>query len=377
MGMRWELRGGVLVEVEKSGSVRSGDPSAAASAPAPDVASGVCAVELFSPDEAAACSFSPLGAEVLRQLPHAAIPFVECGEAEAAGAVVMSPGAQRAAGARRFAFVLTARTLALVDASGLCPTFLKHLAAEKTAVETPAAVLCALLSAQLRDHPAKLSMVRDDIERLEEQILEGCTRVNRAMMMADTRRMLGLDAFYQGMSDLTDLLAEKGGSVVAPGDRAQLRMLSRQLDRLSTRLESLQDYSLQVHSLYQESIDVRQNNVMQWLTVVATIAMPLTFITGWYGMNFPHMMLIDAPWGYPFAVTLCVVVAALEIAFFHRRGWLAFGGATRRSRRSKRKDRPRRKARLAGSKRQPGHETPGKHAHAGAFAPHNDNDATD
>ena len=168
-----------------------------------------------------------------------------------------------------------------------------------------------------------------DIERLEEQILEGCTRVNRAMMMADTRRMLGLDAFYQGMSDLTDLLAEKGGSVVAPGDRAQLRMLSRQLDRLSTRLESLQDYSLQLNGLYQEEIDIRQNSVMQWLTVIATIFMPLTFITGWYGMNFPTMAMLQEPWGYPLVVAVCLVIAVAEIVCFHRRGWLHFGGRRR------------------------------------------------
>ena len=65
-------------------------------------------------------------------------------------------------------------------------------------------------------------------------------------------------------------------------DRARLAALARQVDRLTTRLESLQEFSLQVHSLYQEEIDLRQNSIMQWLTVVATIAMPLTFITSWY-----------------------------------------------------------------------------------------------
>ena len=112
---------------------------------------------------------------------------------------------------------------------------------------------------------------------------------------------------------------------MAPADRARLRSLARLLGRLAALLESLQDYSLQVHSLYQESIDVRQNNVMQWLTVVTTIVMPLTLVTGWYGMNFPHMALFDVPWGYFAVIVACVTIVAVEVAFFWHHGWLSFG----------------------------------------------------
>ena len=70
---------------------------------------------------------------------------------------------------------------------------------------------------------------------------------------------------------------------------------------------------------------MRQNNVMQWLTVVTTIVMPLTFVTGWYGMNFPHMALFDVPWGYAAVIVVCVAIVAIEVAFFWHHGWLSFG----------------------------------------------------
>ena len=37
---------------------------------------------------------------------------------------------------------------------------------------------------------------------------------------------------------------------------------------------------------------------MQFLTVVTTIFMPLTLITGWYGMNFSNMQELKMPYGY-------------------------------------------------------------------------------
>ena len=270
--------------------------------------------------------------EVLAQAEHAAVPFVEQVGKSAAGIVVLPAGAAKASTAVRFGFMLTERGLVLFDDRGVCEPVIARLAGGEVPVESPAAVLCVLLRAPLRDHPALLSRVRDDFEQIEERLLEGRTRVDRSRMISDARHMRGLDVFYQGISDLLDALANGGAAALDVDDRARFAVLARQVDRLATRLESLQEFSLQVHGMYQEEIDLRQNSIMQWLTVVATIAMPLTFITSWYGMNFRNMALINAEWGYPVAAALCLLVALGEIAVFHRRGWLKFRDGKRRRR---------------------------------------------
>ena len=247
------------------------------------------------------------------------MPFLERTSTGAAGLVVTPSGR------RRFGFILTPGELVLIDDGDVCATALGRAVEDRARLEGPVGALCALLRELLRDHPARLSRMREDFELMEQQVLEGRERPDRRKMMADSRRMLGLDTFYQGMSDLAADLAEDDSGLVTPADRARLRSLARLLGRLATRLESLQDYSLQVHGLYQESIDVRQNNVMQWLTVVTTIVMPLTFVTGWYGMNFPHMALFDVPWGYAAVIVVCVAIVAVEVAFFWHHGWLSFG----------------------------------------------------
>lgn len=276
-------------------------------------------VTLLRLEEARARTLSHTQREVLDQLEHAAMPFLERTSTGAAGLVVTPSGR------RRFGFILTPGELVLIDDGDVCATALGHAVEDRARVEGPAGALCALLRELLRDHPARLSRMHEDFELMEQQVLEGRERPDRRKMMADSRRMLGLDTFYQGMSDLAAELAEDDSGLVAPTDRARLRSLARLLGRLAARLESLQDYSLQVHSLYQESIDVRQNNVMQWLTVVTTIVMPLTFVTGWYGMNFPHMALFDVAWGYAAVIVVCVVIVAIEVAFFWHHGWLSFG----------------------------------------------------
>lgn len=267
--------------------------------------------------------------EVLRQLPHASVPFAERAPEGVVGLLALPAPERGGLAQARVLFVLGRDSLSLVGEPEACMRALGDLAEESVPVPHAASVLCELMHRTVRDHPAMLSEVRRDFELLEERLLEGRGRIDRALLMSDSRRLLGLDALYQGMSDMASELADEGDDLVGEADRQRFRALGRQLDRLSARLESLQDHSLQLHSLYQEGIDIRQNSVMQWLTVIATIFMPLTFITSWYGMNFPNMGMTRVPWGYVLVIAVCALVAALEVLFFHRRGWLHFGGGKR------------------------------------------------
>jgi len=73
---------------------------------------------------------------------------------------------------------------------------------------------------------------------------------------------------------------------------------------------------------YLSSLSNRLNEVMKVLTIIATIFMPLTFITGFYGMNFKHMPEFDWPWGYPFVWAVLLSSFAAMLLYFHRKKWI-------------------------------------------------------
>jgi len=66
----------------------------------------------------------------------------------------------------------------------------------------------------------------------------------------------------------------------------------------------------------------RMNDTMRWLTVVTTIFIPLSFLTGLYGMNFDAMPELHVVWGYPALLAVMGAVAGGQLVYFHRRGWL-------------------------------------------------------
>lgn len=65
----------------------------------------------------------------------------------------------------------------------------------------------------------------------------------------------------------------------------------------------------------------RLNEVMRVLTVISTIMLPLTFITGLYGMNFDHMPGLHWAYGYEAAWAFMISTAALVYFLLRRRGW--------------------------------------------------------
>jgi magnesium transporter len=66
----------------------------------------------------------------------------------------------------------------------------------------------------------------------------------------------------------------------------------------------------------------RLNEVMKVLTAVSTIILPMTLISGIYGMNFKEMPETNWAIGYPMALCLMVVAGSCTYWFYRSRGWL-------------------------------------------------------
>jgi magnesium transporter len=85
--------------------------------------------------------------------------------------------------------------------------------------------------------------------------------------------------------------------------------------------ESFREVLSNIFDIYQSSVANKMNEVMKVLTVIATIIMPMTLVSGIYGMNFEHMPELSWPWGYPFALGLMGLLAGGMLAYFRKKKW--------------------------------------------------------
>jgi magnesium transporter len=74
--------------------------------------------------------------------------------------------------------------------------------------------------------------------------------------------------------------------------------------------------------IYLSSVSNKMNEIMKVLTVIATVFIPITFITSLYGMNFTHMPELDWPFGYPLVWLIILITSGSLLMYFKRRDWL-------------------------------------------------------
>lgn len=86
-------------------------------------------------------------------------------------------------------------------------------------------------------------------------------------------------------------------------------------------LETYKDLTSSLLDIHMNTMNNRMNEVMKLLTIITTIFIPLSFISGLYGMNFEFMPELHSKWGYPAVLIFMALVSAGMIIYFKRKKW--------------------------------------------------------
>ncbi|APZ44537.1 magnesium and cobalt transport protein CorA [Acidihalobacter ferrooxydans] len=99
--------------------------------------------------------------------------------------------------------------------------------------------------------------------------------------------------------------------------------------QLMELMDTYRDVVSGLMDIYLSSVNNRLSDIMRTLTVISVVFIPLTFITGLYGMNFAAF--VTNPWtqpllrwkyGYPFVWFVMLMIVVGMLGFFKRRGWI-------------------------------------------------------
>lgn len=103
--------------------------------------------------------------------------------------------------------------------------------------------------------------------------------------------------------------------------RARLASLQNDVQSLSEQAGSQAAHITFLLDAALGLINIEQNGIIKIFSIVSVVFMPPTLVASIYGMNFHHMPELDWPYGYPVALGLMVLSAAVPLLWFRRRGW--------------------------------------------------------
>jgi magnesium transporter len=167
-----------------------------------------------------------------------------------------------------------------------------------------------------------LESLDDAVDRLQDEILVDATTAQLALLQdlkhdaVEMRRVLGAQRdMFQRMVTLS--LDEDRETT------AYYRDVYDHIIRQYENVDSLRDLLTGAMDVYLSTVSNRLNVTMKALTVVASLFLPLTFLTGFFGMNFGWLVAhIGSPFAFGLGVAVMAISTVVQLVFFKRRGWL-------------------------------------------------------
>ncbi len=199
-------------------------------------------------------------------------------------------------------------------------------------VASPQVVIVYLVVGSLVDSffPV-LSKFDDKIDDLEDEILKAPTEAQLGVLFQMKRSLMEMRKIVAPERDMIGSL--NAGVTDIPGltDEATryFRDLYDHLIRVADMIDNYRDLLSSVMDTHLSTVSNRLNVVMKQLTIIATVFLPLSFLTGFFGQNFSYLVQVwIAPtWSfYVLGIGLEAATVVFLIVMFRRRGWL--GGPT-------------------------------------------------
>lgn len=161
--------------------------------------------------------------------------------------------------------------------------------------------------------------VEGEIEALEEQILEGPETWQLERMSALRHSMVTLRRVLSPQRDTMSQLSRGGVPFVRERTLPYFRDVFDHLLRLHEQIEAARDFLGNAREVWLSMVANRTNEVSKRLTLIATIFLPLSFITGFFGQNFA---VLSRPIFFWSMIVLVVGVPPALLVWFWRKQWL-------------------------------------------------------
>jgi magnesium transporter len=189
--------------------------------------------------------------------------------------------------------------------------------------EGTAALLHRIIDAMVDNYRPEIEELNERLDALEERVFDAGA-ANLARDILDFKRdVASLRRVVQPQRDVVARVARREFPIFDEQVSYRFRDVHDHLVRIADESMLFQDRITSLLDANLAIVSNQLNTIMKILTVIATIFMPLTFITGLYGMNvdLPHFGFSDETVFWVLLVAMAAVVA-LMLYSFRRRGWI-------------------------------------------------------
>jgi magnesium transporter len=162
----------------------------------------------------------------------------------------------------------------------------------------------------------------DRIEALESELTGNPSRSLLSSIQTLRTEMLLFRKSVWPLREVIGGIARVESRLISADTVLYLRDVYEHTVQVIDTTETLREILSGMVDTYLSGISNQMNKVMQVLTIVSTIFIPITFLAGLYGMNFRYMPELGKTWGYPAVLVLMATTSVGMLLFFRRKKWM-------------------------------------------------------
>ena len=167
-----------------------------------------------------------------------------------------------------------------------------------------------------------IDQIEEQLDKLEEVIMRSPEMETKSKIHDIRLSLLTLRKSISPLRELMNRFADTESTLITADTQLYVRDLRDHVIQITDLVETYRDVTNGIYDLYTSEISFRMNSVMQTLTIVSTIFIPLSFLVGVYGMNWDNMPELHTRYGYfvLWGVMLCLILGML--GWFRSRRWI-------------------------------------------------------
>ena len=198
----------------------------------------------------------------------------------------------------------------------------KQLAANAMHLKRPDQVLHALIDIVVDRYMPTLDHIGDTIDEVEDALLIDPTPALLETIFELKRGLLQFRRAVSSQRELLNMLIRDESSLIGQDMRIYFRDVYDHVVRAMDFVETYRDLLTGGLDIYLTQMANRTNDIVKALTIVATIMLPLSLVTGYFGMNFEYLPLLKEPNGIWYTTAGLIAMALSMLAFFRYKKWL-------------------------------------------------------
>lgn len=191
----------------------------------------------------------------------------------------------------------------------------------QTDAQGPDFLLYLIVDALVDDAFPIIDDISDRLEAIEAEILDRVDQSQLVRLLGLRRQLATIRRTLAPERDVLAMLVRRGDPRISEKTALYFRDVYDHLVRAYEEIDQERDLLGNAMEAYISMMENRTNNIMKQLTIFASIFLPLTFLTGFFGQNFA-MMPYQSEHLYWLMLAVCGAVPVGMLLWFRWRGWL-------------------------------------------------------